>query len=114
MQQLKCTSCTTLNQPGETVCRECGASLIATSVVTPVAAVAPVAAVVPVAHIAPVAPIVERAPVMIVDRGMSDQAKILIGRAPVTQAYADKIGADGFAPDASSAVRLTTRLIGVS
>ena len=77
MQQLKCTSCTTLNQPGETVCRECGASLIATSVVTPVAAVAPVAAVVPVAHIAPVAPIVERAPVMIVDRGMSDQAKIL-------------------------------------
>ena len=77
MQQLKCTSCTTLNQPGETVCRECGASLIATSVVTPIATVAPVAAVVPVAHIAPVAPIVERAPVMIVDRGMSDQAKIL-------------------------------------
>jgi len=83
MQQLKCTSCTTLNQPGETVCRECGASLIATSVVTPIATVAPVAAfaadaaVVPVAHIAPVAPIVERAPVMIIDRGMSDQAKIL-------------------------------------
>jgi hypothetical protein len=71
MQQLKCPSCTTFNQAGETVCRECGASLIATSVV------APVAAVVPVAQIAPAAPIVEPAPVMMVDRGMSDQAKVL-------------------------------------
>jgi 5-methyltetrahydrofolate--homocysteine methyltransferase len=31
-------------------------------------------------------------------------AKILIGGAPVTQGYADKIGADGYAPDAASAV----------
>jgi methanogenic corrinoid protein MtbC1 len=39
---------------------------------------------------------------------------VLIGGAPVTQEYADKIGADGFAPDASSAVRLTKKLIGVA
>jgi 5-methyltetrahydrofolate--homocysteine methyltransferase len=30
-------------------------------------------------------------------------AKIMIGGAPITQAYADKIGADGYAPDAASA-----------
>jgi len=31
-------------------------------------------------------------------------AKVMIGGAPVTQGYADKIGADGYAPDAASAV----------
>lgn len=36
------------------------------------------------------------------DTGIS--AKIMIGGAPVTQGYADKIGADGYAPDAASAV----------
>jgi 5-methyltetrahydrofolate--homocysteine methyltransferase len=30
--------------------------------------------------------------------------KIIIGGAPVTQAYADKIGADGYSADAASAV----------
>jgi 5-methyltetrahydrofolate--homocysteine methyltransferase len=38
--------------------------------------------------------------------------KTMIGGAPVTQAYADKIGADGFAPDAASAVDLAKALIG--
>jgi len=38
-------------------------------------------------------------------------AKIVIGGAPVTQGYADKIGADGYAPDAASAVDLAKRLI---
>ncbi|MGA2915667.1 MAG: corrinoid protein [Sedimentisphaerales bacterium] len=38
--------------------------------------------------------------------------KIMIGGAPVTQAYADKIGADGYAPDAASAVDLAKSLIG--
>ena len=36
--------------------------------------------------------------------------KIMIGGAPVTQAYADEIGADGYAPDAASAVELADRL----
>ena len=48
------------------------------------------------------------------EAGLRDQVKILVGGAPVTQEYADKIGADGFAPDASSAVRLTKKLIGVA
>jgi len=38
-------------------------------------------------------------------------AKIMIGGAPITQAYADKIGADGYAPDAASAVDVAKCLI---
>ncbi|MFQ5796048.1 MAG: corrinoid protein [Candidatus Bipolaricaulia bacterium] len=43
--------------------------------------------------------------------GLRDRVKIMIGGAPVTQEYADKIGADGFAPDAASAVKLAERLL---
>ena len=43
------------------------------------------------------------------DAGIS--AKIMIGGAPVTQAYADKIGADGYAADAASAVDLAKILV---
>jgi 5-methyltetrahydrofolate--homocysteine methyltransferase len=39
------------------------------------------------------------------------KAKFLIGGAPVTQAYADKIGADGYAPDAASAVDVAKKLL---
>lgn len=49
----------------------------------------------------------------ITEAGLRDQVKILVGGAPVTQEYADEVGADGFAPDASSTVRLTKRLIGI-
>ena len=38
--------------------------------------------------------------------------KTMIGGAPVTQAYADRIGADGYAADAASAVDLAKSLIG--
>jgi 5-methyltetrahydrofolate--homocysteine methyltransferase len=48
-----------------------------------------------------------------VESGLRDQVKILIGGAPVTQAYADQIGADGYAPDASSAARQAKALMGV-
>ena len=44
------------------------------------------------------------------DAGLA--VKTMIGGAPVTQAYADKIGADGYAPDAASAVDLAKKLIG--
>ena len=44
--------------------------------------------------------------------GMRDQVKVMIGGAPITQEYADEIGADGFAPDASQATRLAVALIG--
>ena len=36
--------------------------------------------------------------------GVRKQVKVMVGGAPVTQNYADEIGADGFAPDAASAV----------
>ena len=39
------------------------------------------------------------------------EAKVMIGGAPVTQAYADKIGADGFSADAASAVDVAKGLI---
>jgi len=38
--------------------------------------------------------------------------KTMIGGAPVTQAYADEIGADGYAPDAASAVDKARELVG--
>ena len=44
--------------------------------------------------------------------GLRDKAKVMIGGAPVTQTYADQIGADGYAPDASRAVALAKSLMG--
>ena len=41
-----------------------------------------------------------------------DQVRVLIGGAPITQSYADEIGADGYAPDATSAVRVAQQLLG--
>jgi len=38
--------------------------------------------------------------------------KVMVGGAPLTQEYADSIGADGYAPDASSAVDLAKSLLG--
>jgi len=35
---------------------------------------------------------------------LREKVKIMIGGAPITQSYADEIGADGYAPDAASAV----------
>ena len=48
------------------------------------------------------------------EAGVRDEVKVLVGGAPVTQAFADEIGADGFAPDASSATRVAKGLLGVS
>jgi 5-methyltetrahydrofolate--homocysteine methyltransferase len=42
---------------------------------------------------------------------LRDKVKVFIGGAPVTQEYANKIGADGFASDASSATRVAHQLI---
>ena len=46
----------------------------------------------------------------IVEAGLLDKVKIMIGGAPVTQAFADEICADGFAADAGSAVKLAKAL----
>jgi len=40
------------------------------------------------------------------------QVKVMIGGAPISQEYADQIGADGYSPDAASAVDLALRLVG--
>jgi 5-methyltetrahydrofolate--homocysteine methyltransferase len=40
------------------------------------------------------------------DIGIRGDLKVMIGGAPITQGYADEIGADGYAPDASRAVAL--------
>jgi len=47
------------------------------------------------------------------ENGVRDQVKVIVGGAPVTDAYAQQIGADGYSPDASQAVRLTNSLLGV-
>lgn len=47
----------------------------------------------------------------IVESGLRDQVKIMVGGAPVTQVFADKIGADGFASDAGSASKLAKSFI---
>jgi 5-methyltetrahydrofolate--homocysteine methyltransferase len=46
------------------------------------------------------------------DSGLRDQVKIIVGGAPLTQEYADQIGADGFAADASRAAALANSLMG--
>ncbi len=42
---------------------------------------------------------------------IADKVKVMIGGAPVTQAYCDEIGADGYAADAASAADLAKRLV---
>ena len=44
--------------------------------------------------------------------GLRNKVKVMVGGAPITQEYADEIGADGYAPDAASAVELAKRLVG--
>jgi 5-methyltetrahydrofolate--homocysteine methyltransferase len=51
---------------------------------------------------------------LIEEAGLRDQVKILIGGAPVDQALVDSVGADGWAPDASAAVRVTKMVMGIS
>lgn len=46
------------------------------------------------------------------EAGLRDTVKIIIGGAPVTQEYANQIGADGFSSDASRAVSLAQALMG--
>ena len=43
--------------------------------------------------------------------GLRDKIKVMIGGAPVTQALADEVGADGYAPDAPQAVTKAGQLV---
>jgi len=46
------------------------------------------------------------------EAGLRDKVKIMVGGAPLTQDYADKIGADGYAADANQAVASAKALVG--
>lgn len=56
-------------------------------------------------------PMIQKTIQAIEEAGLRDQAKILVGGAPVTAEYAKEIGADGFAPDASQAARIAKMLV---
>ena len=45
------------------------------------------------------------------EEGLRDQVKVIVGGAPISHDFADEVGADGFAPDAASAVDLCNRLL---
>jgi len=47
------------------------------------------------------------------EAGLRDKVKVMIGGAPVTQAFADQIGADGYASNAASAADLAKQFVGV-
>jgi len=44
------------------------------------------------------------------EAGLRDKVKVIVGGAPLTQEFADKVGADGYGPDATSAVDLVRDL----
>jgi 5-methyltetrahydrofolate--homocysteine methyltransferase len=48
-----------------------------------------------------------------IDANLRDQVKIMVGGAPVTQEFADDMGADGYGKDAMACVALAKRLMGV-
>lgn len=48
----------------------------------------------------------------LIEAGVRDQVKVMVGGAPVTADFAREIGADGYAPDAASAVDLARELAG--
>jgi dimethylamine corrinoid protein len=47
------------------------------------------------------------------EAGLRDKVKVMIGGAPTTRAWADEIGADGYAEDAIEAVVAAKALLGV-
>ena len=48
------------------------------------------------------------------ERGIRDQFKIMVGGSPISQKYADEIGADGYYVNAVEAVKLAKRLMGIA
>ncbi len=47
------------------------------------------------------------------EAGLRERVKVMVGGSPVTQAWADQIGADGFAEDAANAAVVAKRLMGL-
>lgn len=48
------------------------------------------------------------------EEGMRSQVKVMIGGGPISQKYADKIGADGYSQNAVEAVKLAKRLLNIA
>ncbi|OGO79542.1 MAG: cobalamin-binding protein [Clostridiales bacterium GWB2_37_7] len=46
------------------------------------------------------------------EQGMKDRFKVVVGGGPISQGFADKIGADGYSKDAANAVRLCQKIVG--
>jgi corrinoid protein of di/trimethylamine methyltransferase len=45
-------------------------------------------------------------------QGIRDRFKVVVGGGPISQSFADKIGADGYSKDAANAVRLCQKIVG--
>ena len=48
---------------------------------------------------------------MLVDEGIRDNVKVMVGGAPIDQAFCDMIKADGYAPDAPQALKLAEKMV---
>ena len=56
-------------------------------------------------------PEMKRTIIGLTEHGIREQVKVMIGGAPLSQSFADSIGADGYAKDASEAVKLARKLV---
>ena len=45
------------------------------------------------------------------DAGLRDKVKVLVGGAPVTQAFADEVGADSYTDDAGAAANAAAAIL---
>lgn len=50
---------------------------------------------------------------LLVEEGLRDQVKVIVGGAPISPGFAKMIGADGYSPNAVEAVKLVNRLVGI-
>jgi corrinoid protein of di/trimethylamine methyltransferase len=51
---------------------------------------------------------------ILVERGVRDKFKVAVGGGPISKAFSDRIGADGYGKNATEAVRLCQRLVGAA
>ena len=56
-------------------------------------------------------PMVGRTIAALAEAGVRDRVRVIVGGAPINAAFAAEVGADGYAPDASAAVRVTRDLV---
>jgi len=50
---------------------------------------------------------------LLAEAGLGERVKVMVGGSPVTRGWADEIGAEGFAEDATASVREAKRLMGI-